>query len=1030
MNSVSPRHRILGRRWVPAALTFSLVSILTWVGCVDRTPTGVGSLRALVSLRAVVSGDVAEFASELDMWQVDVFRLGEEPIGHAEGSVGPGQETVSVPAIEVLLNSECEQLRVRIELYSGGILWWSAERGHQVCAEGDNGIEVPGSAFAWVGPVRPVVSPLALYFGSVGRGKEVSLSFQIRNGGSGGLSWSARLEGQSTGWLRVDPASGTVPGGSSQEVSVVVDARNLALGTYAAAVVVDGNQVPSERVEVTAEVVEGPKIGLSPTELRFETDQGTSPAVQTFTVSHQGQVDRLNWSASSDQGWLSVSPSSGGLDAGAGETVSVSVESSGLGDGTYDGTITVAAAGAVNTPQSLQVVLTVREVYNSSISGRVVAGGVGLEGVTVQLDGPGGPKQDMTGSEGAYGFAELADGSYTVSISGYPSAVTFEKTSETVSVGVNESRTVDFQGIWRYTLAVSKTGEGTVISSPSGISIGTSGASDTGVFDAGTTVTLTAAPATGWRVGDWGGTCSNLPTGSTECIVGMDGDKTVSVAFEEIPPNPVLVRNPASMTFRAVEGGPDPVDQTLEISNGGGGTLSWRLTDNANWLSAAPASGTTTVETDQVAVSVNLGELEAGTYTAAIIVTGAAPATGSPQTTSVTLIVDPPAPVLVRQPAEMVFYAVVGGSNPPDQPLAIWNGGGGFLDWSVSEGVPWLSLSPTSGVSSEETDKVTVSVDISDLAVGNYNTEITLSAEAPAVGSPQTTWVALIVEPGLSISGKVYYDTSPLAGVTVDLGRGATWPPSWERSTQSAADGSYAFPNLSPDNYYIRMNGLGGEFISGSNSYPIEVTEFDVVRDLYMPKVLNLLSPADGSIDVSQNPTLLWSENPDAARYAVNVYQVNPWQNVYSTWVIDGTSHTVEASLTQGEEYSWYVDAVNSQWNQVGDSPWWNFTVAEATEVPAEPSNLVTNVRWFSDNWTEMTWTDNSNNEEGFSIERCTGVGGCTELSEVAKVGPNETRYEEYVPVIQCNYYRVRAFNGVGYSGYSNVSFVCGELPF
>lgn len=95
------------------------------------------------------------------------------------------------------------------------------------------------------------------------------------------------------------------------------------------------------------------------------------------------------------------------------------------------------------------------------------------------------------------------------------------------------------------------------------------------------------------------------------------------------------------MTFDAVEGGSDPATQTLQTSNGGS-TLSWSVSDNATWLSLSPTSGTSTGETDNVTVSVSIGGLSAGNYTATITSTGTPPATGSPQTTSVTLHVEPP----------------------------------------------------------------------------------------------------------------------------------------------------------------------------------------------------------------------------------------------------------------------------------------------------------------------------------------------------------------------------------------------------
>ncbi len=72
-----------------------------------------------------------------------------------------------------------------------------------------------------------------------------------------------------------------------------------------------------------------------------------------------------------------------------------------------------------------------------------------------------------------------------------------------------------------------------------------------------------------------------------------------------------------------------------------------------------------------------------------------------------------------------------------------------------------------------------------------------------------------------------------------------------------------------------------------------------------------------------------------------------------------------------------------------------------------------------------LTWQDNSNNEDGFEIERAL-LGESYGL--LATVGPDNKTYldEAVVPGIEYEY-RVRAFNAFGYSGYTNVSV--GMMP-
>ncbi len=88
--------------------------------------------------------------------------------------------------------------------------------------------------------------------------------------------------------------------------------------------------------------------------------------------------------------------------------------------------------------------------------------------------------------------------------------------------------------------------------------------------------------------------------------------------------------------------------------------------------------------------------------------------------------------------------------------------------------------------------------------------------------------------------------------------------------------------------------------------------------------------------------------------------------------------------------------------------------------IPAAPSNLsLTHIASGSLDYIGLSYRDNSLNEDGFKIER--SPDGIT-FSTVMTVGENVTWYIDGPLVSGSYYFRVRAFNATGNSGYTNVA--------
>lgn len=106
-------------------------------------------------------------------------------------------------------------------------------------------------------------------------------------------------------------------------------------------------------------------LAATPTSLQFSyTLGGAVPSAQSIQIANSG-TGTLNWTATSNQSWLTVSTASGTAPS----TLSVSVSPASLSAGSYTGTVTITASGVSNSPISIAISLTV----TAGASGPVLA---------------------------------------------------------------------------------------------------------------------------------------------------------------------------------------------------------------------------------------------------------------------------------------------------------------------------------------------------------------------------------------------------------------------------------------------------------------------------------------------------------------------------------------------------------------------------------------------------------------------------------------------------------------------------------
>ena len=137
------------------------------------------------------------------------------------------------------------------------------------------------------------------------------------------------------------------------------------------------------------------------------------------------------------------------------------------------------------------------------------------------------------------------------------------------------------------------------------------------------------------------------------------------------------------------------------------------------------------------------------------------------------------------------------------------------------------------------------------------------------------------------------------------------------------------------------------------------------------------------------------------------------------TTAANATSYQ-DMSLSANTEYCYRVRASNGNGNSAYTAQVCATTdAAGGGTAPAAPSGLTTTAS--SDMGIDLSWTDNSNDETNFRVERATGQGGT--FSEIATTAANVTTYDSRGLAASTEYcYRVRASNANGNSAYTSMS--------
>jgi uncharacterized protein (TIGR03437 family) len=516
----------------------------------------------------------------------------------------------------------------------------------------------------------------------------------------------------------------------------------------------------------------GTLLTVAPLSVTIDTAAGSAPGTAQITLSYptftQGAPNfSTNFNTNQGQGWLSISPATGAMTLGSTSglqfiytaTLTISADPVTLTAGnTYTGTVHVNANGSiVNIPVTANVSSTPAKyttlpeslTFSYQLGSPATPASQNISVFSTPLGGGYTVSAASSGGGGSW-LSAAADSatpvtpgvvSVAVNTSGFTQAgqfsgaVTIHAGASSIEVPVTldvtaaaeppvlsvspAQETFSIQQGGAATggqVTVSNTGGGTLTFSASAASTG-------GWLTLNSSAAATATPSSpaslGFTIdpknltpGVYNGKVTvtdtqSAATGSTIVVLTITGAK------------PQIQLSRTGLNLAGVAGGSHTDDETVIVSNTGGGTLAWKASasthSGGNWLRVSPAAGSLDAGAagSAVTISADPSKLKAGNYSGSINFT-AQGATNSPQTVSVRLTVSASQPY----PAVRVFSggAILlgrsGDSAPAQTSISMFNRASTAIRFSARTSASWLSVSPSSGSLDPGSGSVTISADL------------------------------------------------------------------------------------------------------------------------------------------------------------------------------------------------------------------------------------------------------------------------------------------------------------------------------
>jgi hypothetical protein len=276
------------------------------------------------------------------------------------------------------------------------------------------------------------VSPSSLLFTAQEGQNPSNQTLTISNSGADTQSYSAT---RTESWIILEAPPVVVSPGSPGVISVGINISGLSAGTYYGEITITAGSGASEDIPVTLDVTAPPAppvLSVTPQTLDYTYSIGDpAPSSKAVTIELSNVITTTTWTAMPDSAWISINPSTILANGNLSTVANVEVNPSNLEAGTHTGNITINAPGAVGSPATVEVTLTIK-------NGGTIEVNCNIEDASFTIESP----VTYEGSGQSWTATEVPDGTHTITYNPVIGYKTPPSETQTISGG----GTITFEG--------------------------------------------------------------------------------------------------------------------------------------------------------------------------------------------------------------------------------------------------------------------------------------------------------------------------------------------------------------------------------------------------------------------------------------------------------------------------------------------------------------------------------------------------------------------------------------------------------